>query len=352
MPTTRRVRAVSALLLLAGCAHTGAARVDPEVAPSLPSPRADVYTRAPGTPSDPLVAAAAAGLPWDEALSGVATAIAMAELGGDRVDGCRLRWMAAQAAYPYPVRGWLAATVGKGEIPATLLEHARAYAQKPVDIGLVRARIGEGDRWVLVVADRRGEVPAIAREAAVGETLTLGAGDWRVSDPLGEPREVADALVLDAPGEWLVQARAGGAALATFPVYVGETMPEVPPYACAAGDGAPDARAASAVAAVRDAYGYAPLARDPALDSVARARLRAWVGREPLPAARDQLRAAGFIGVPVAAGACRAATVEACLEGLWWSPDDRGALVGDLAEYGLAVDTREGDVRIVLVGAG
>lgn len=350
MPRTAAVFA--ALALSVGCARATGPRVDPESMPSLPSHRADLYTRAPGTPSDPLVAAVARGLPWDEALSGVGTAIALAEIGGERIDACRLRWMAVHAGWPHPVRGWLAATVAKGEVPERLLEEARSRASRGADIGLVRARVTDGDRWVLVVADRVGAVPAVPREVSTGTEIALGAGAWTVADPLGELRDVDGTLLADAPGEWLLQAWDGDRAIATFPVYVGEAPPELPPYACAVGTGDPEARAVAGLAAVRDAYGYAALSRDPALDSVARARLRDWSGGQELPPARDQLRAAGFIGVPVAAGACRAATVEACLEAMWWSPEDRGALVGDLADFGLAIETSGGEVRVVLVGAG
>ncbi len=355
MPATGLLRPLPALLaaLLAGCAHSGALRVDADVTPVLPSPRADLYTRAPGTPNDPLVAAVAGGLPWDEALSGVATAVAMADLAGESVDTCRLRWMAVQAAYPYPVRGWLAEDVAKGEVPERLLAQARAHAKGDVDIGLVRAREGETDHWVLVVGEHVLELPPIPRDVHLGAEVALGEGEWVVSDPLGEVRGAADGtLTADIPGEWLLAARSGGRTLAAFPLYVGEAPPEAPPLQCTPRKGDAATRVAEMIADLRDGYDFAALRRDAALDSVARARLRSYAADAPLPDAREQLRAAGFVGVPVAAAACRAATVEACVAAMWWSPEDRGALIGDLADYGLAVQEGEGEVRIVIVGAG
>lgn len=342
-----------ALAVLAGCAHTGAARIDPDLLPVLPSPRADLYTRAPGTPRDPLVASVADGLPWDEALSGVASAVALADLSGEKVDDCRLRWMAVLAGYPYPVRGWLAASTAKGEVPERLLEEARAYAARGrVDIGLVRAREDEIDRWVLVVGDHTAEIPAVPRELRLGEEVSLAGMSWVGSDPLGEVRALDGTLVADIPGEWLLAARAGGRTVASFPVYVGDKPPEMPPLQCDARAGAPEQRVSAMVADLRSRYQYAPLARDPALDSVARARLRALAAGGDVPDARAQLRAAGFVGVPVAAGECRAATVEACVSNMWWSPEDRGALVGDLADYGVAVEEGKDGVRVVILGAG
>ena len=347
------LRSVSTLLLLGGaCATTRPARVDPSVTPMLPSPRGDLYTRAPGMPNDPLVASVAGGLPWDETLSGVATAVALAHVAKEPVDACRVRWMAVLAGYPYPVRGWRTADAALGEVPEPLLAEARAQAARRVDVGLVRARDGEVDRWVLVVGERTADLPPIPREVPVGDTVTLGAGSWVVSDALGELRAAEGTFVADTPGEWLVAARAGATTLAAFPIYVGETSPKAPPLGCLAGTGDAASRADTALVGLRATYAFPAVARDPALDSVARARLRAYAAGETLPNARDQLRAAGVIGVPVAAGACRAATVEACLAAMWWSPEDRGALVGDVAEYGLALEESRGEVRMVVVGAG
>ncbi|MDP2316041.1 MAG: hypothetical protein Q8P41_24300 [Pseudomonadota bacterium] len=340
------------LLFLLACATTGTIRVAPDVLPVLPAPRADRYTRAPGTPRDPLVAAVADGLPWDETLSGVASAAALAELAGDHVDTCRLRWMAVLAGYPYPLIARATASAPPGEVPETLLAEARKQAGRAVDIGLVRARGREADRWFLVVGEHKLDLPPIPRDVALGETVTLGAGDWVVSDPLGELRKVDQSFQADTAGEWMVSARAGQSALATFPLYVDEVPPESPPVGCLVGTGDTFDRATASINGVRASYGYASLTRDPALDSVARVRLRGLVAGEPLPDARAQLKSAGFINVPVAAAECRAATVEACLASIWWSPEGRGALVGDLSDIGLAVESAEGDVRIVLLGAG
>ncbi len=339
-------------LLIFGCATTGALRVDPDVLPVLPSPRADQYTRVPGASRDPLVASVSDGLPWDEALSGVAGAVALAELEGETVDACRLRWMAILAGYPYPLLARASVSVPEGEVPATLVAEARKQAGARVDVGLVRARGRDTDRWVLVVGEHTAELPAIPREVARGEVVTLGAGDWSVSDPFGQLRPVAGSFVADAQGEWMLSARDGARTIATFPVYVDEEARALPPFACTAASGDPLAQATGIVRAVRAGYGFTDLTRDPALDSVARARLRALLAGGPVPDARAQLRAAGFIGVPVAAAACSGATVEACLSQIWWSPEGRGALVGDLADVGIAVESSGGDVHMVVLGAG
>jgi hypothetical protein len=345
------------LLLLVACATTGALRVDPDVTPVLPAPRADRYTRAPGIPRDPLVAAVSDGLPWDETLSGVATAAALAELAGETVDSCRLRWMAVLAGYPYPLLARASASVPQGEVPETLVAEARKQQGRAVDIGLVRARGRDVDRWVLVVGEHvgargGGELPPIPRDVGLEDEVLLGPGDWVVSDPLGALRPVVDRFVANVPGEWMVSARGAAGAIATFPIYVDERPPELAPIGCEIGTGDALTRATTAVNRVRAAYDYPAVARDPALDSVARVRLRGILAGEPLPDARAQLQSAGFIGVPVGAAECRGATVEACLGSIWWSPEGRAALIGDLADIGLAVDTAGGEVHMVVLGAG
>jgi len=268
------------------------------------------------------------------------------------VDPCRLRWMAVLAGYPYPLVARASASVPKGELPETLVASARKQAGARVDVGLVRARGRDTDRWVLLVGEHTTELPVIPREVARGDVVTLGPGEWAVSDPFGDLRAVDASFVADASGEWMVAARDGARTLASFPIYVDEAARPLPPLACRAGGGDPLSQASDIVRAVRAGYGYASLTRDPALDSVARARLRALLAGGPVPEARDQLRAAGFIGVPVAAASCVGATVEGCLSQIWWSPEGRGALVGDLADVGIAVESRDGDIHMVVLGGG
>lgn len=326
------------MLLLLSCAHDPAVRVPPEAMPVLPSPRGDVYTRVPARPTDPLVASQLTTGTWDEALAGAATAVALAQIAGHDVDGCEARWKAVLAGYPYPVTSWRWQAVARGAVGEEVVEAARS-APAGSDLGLVRAR-GADDRWVLLVGAPSGDLPRFPRELTIGDRVEPGGG-WRASDPDGNVRSGGGAILFDLAGEWIVSA--GGT---TFPVYVGEETPQAPPVECAARQGSLDARLQAGLDAARDHYDYDRLRRDEALDSVARALLRS-EGE-----ATNALRAAGYVDVPVAGGRCEAATVERCLSQLWWSVDGHGVIVGDLAEYGAAVESSTSGVRMVLVGAG
>ena len=320
--------------------------------PRLPAPVANVYTHVRATPGDALVAAAMAGAPWDEALAGAAAGVALDLAEDVPVDMYGLRWRAVLAAYPFPIVERATATAEIGKIPTELAAQARARAQAGADVGLVRARNGDKDLWVLLVGDRRGEVPRVAREYQVGDSVTLGEGAFAVSDPLGQVRPAAKVMSLDMQGEWLLQARDERGTLATMPVYVGMATPKEPPIQDDARGATPEDQARDLLGAVWSWYGRPTPTWDDTLNLVARVRLKALAAGETPEAVERQLRAAGFVGVPVAGAECRAASVAACLDGMWWSPERRAVLVGGFPEMGVAVGAQDGQVTIVLVGAG
>ncbi|MFZ5482440.1 MAG: hypothetical protein ACOZNI_37100 [Myxococcota bacterium] len=322
-----------------------------DVVPTLPSPRGEVYGNVPATPRDPKVAEAARGLPWDEVLSGAATALALEALAGEASDVREVRWRAIVAGYPWPVVGRAMAKARLGEIPTGLVEEARRTGGD--DVGLVRARGEDGDLWVLLVGRRRGPVPAVAREARIREVVALGPGAWVVSDADGDVRRPDGSVVLDEVGEWLFRLEASGVAVATFPVYVATATPETPPVralASPAGSWEEEARAIADAARAR--VGLGALGDEPGLDSVARARLRAVMEAGSAPPAEAQLRAAGYVGVPVAGAECRAPTVVDCLDAIWWDPFRRGVLVGAFDAMGVAAHEADGQVVLALVAAG
>lgn len=346
-------RTIAAAFLLTGCAAHRPPRVDPDVAPVLPAPRGDVYARGPASPRDPLVASIAAGLPWDEVLSGAAAGVALAVLAGDPADAPHVRWKAIVAGYPYPVVARSVARVAHGEVPAALVEEARSRTGRDVDLGLVRARGQRDDVWVLLVGERRADLAPFPRELRVGEAITPAPGvRWTVADPAGEAWDVDGAFVPDMVGEWLVRVRVDDVPVAVVPLYVGVDTPEAPPLARDGAGSTPEAQARALVNALRASADLSPLAQDPALDSVARARLRATLAGQPLPDARGQLAAAGYLDVPVAGAECRAATVAACLDQVWWSVERRAVFYGDLSDVGVAVEADAQGVQVVLLAAG
>ena len=74
------------------CAPKRVEQTTPKSMPILPSFKASVYTLAPSLPRDPLVRELLTGLPYDEALAGAASALALALGQGDAIDSTDVNW--------------------------------------------------------------------------------------------------------------------------------------------------------------------------------------------------------------------------------------------------------------------
>lgn len=337
------------LLLLLGCAKPTEATRPPVVRPRVPSLQAPIYVHVNSPPPDAFVAKVWGGK-LDEALSGAAAALGMKLNEGKALDPADLRWRAVLAGYPWPIREARTQRVGEDEVPQDLLAAAQAHPGE--DLGLVRTRGNEGDQWVLLVGGRRGDLPAFPREPDVGQTLAFPGATVTAVTPTGEARTSRESLKVDAPGEWLVTLADAQGPLTAFPLYVGRPTPQGPPFAGAAS--AEDAGDYDEELLLRldtlDAWYHRDAAeRDPALDAVARARLRTFAAGQPLPDAQKQLAAAGFFDGT--AGACRAATVADCLDAMWWSADGHAALGTPWKTLGFAVAPVQGGVVAVVAAA-
>ncbi len=309
----------------------------------------------PQAPADTLVARVMSGCEarWDEALSGAAAGVALAVLGGDAPDDVRVRWSAVRAGYPHAVIGRAVAASAQGAVPDAVRTALVAEGRAGRDVGLVRARGANEDVWVLLVAEPRIDVGVVPRDLTAGTRVPLTPGpSWRAARPGGGVVTLDGAFVPDAPGTWLLQATDAQGPLATLPVFVDVPTPELPPLRSVPAGASMEARVEGALDALR--VSEAPLTRDPSLASIARARLRALVeqgnGAASPPDVERQLVAAGFDDGGTA-GACRAPTLEACLQAMWWSPEDHGALDPSWPLVGTAASVEDGRVSVVVVTA-
>ena len=315
-------------------------------------------------PPDPVVRRAAAGLAWDEVLSGAAGGLALAAQQGEPVNAYQVRWKAVLAGWMHPVEGVAAPRVTFDEVPAGLLEQARSATKaakargQELRVGLARARSMAGDQWVLLLS-AAGDVGPVAREPEPGaEVELIGARFW-LSDPDGAVHPgVSGKYRFDQAGGWLVEARGGAGGpegqervIARFPLFVGERTPLVPPVGSDAEAVPGDVEASTEVlfGQIRAWHGVAGVRRDATLDSVARARLRSWSEGAALAPAAQALRAAGYVSGAVGGLACEGATVAACLDGAWWSLDDHALFAGGWRAAGFAAAPGGAGVRAVIV---
>ena len=312
-------------------------------APHLPAPVADLYVHHVATPVDPLVTTVLEGRPWEEVLSGAASALALTISTRGDVDLSAARWAAVRAGYPFPVLGLDVVHAPHEQRPTLTLPSSG-------DVGLVRARGPDDDIWVVLHGAGGPDLPAVPREARVGDHLALSGPSWRASLPSGEVRALGDGLVFDREGEWLLQAFDAEHVVATLPVYVGVATPEKPPFVGSLSGADPETAAFNAVAAVWAWYGRDPPTRDATMDSVARVRLRALAAGGTAESPTLLLRHAGF--VEGASGAdCRAQSLRDCLETMWWSPDQRAVFAAGYSSVGVATSNDGQGVRVVLLAA-
>lgn len=338
------------ILALLACAPK-VTKVAPDVLPVMPSPVAPSYAHVVAIPRDPLVASVMAGSPWEASLAGGATGVALAIIAKEPVGPRLVAWKAALAGYPWPVDIAEQARTKPGEPPDTLAKRARELAaESGRDVGLVRARDGQEDLWVLLAARRGGVLPEVPRTLHLGDALARWGQDAVVYPPSNRGARPLPA-VLDEAGEWMVEVRADGAVIARFPLHVGVDAPQVPPIGDRPGVGELTVQGEQVLDGLRARYHQDPIVEDSMLDSVARALLRR--ARDgslgDIPGA---MQAAGFVGMPVAGATCEARDVAACLDRVWWSGADRSVLVGGYAHVAIAAEPTPDGVRLVVLGAG
>jgi hypothetical protein len=352
---------LTALILLSCAARVGTtdAAVEPVSAtgPVLPSPVADLYATGSSSPRDTAVAAMAAGLPWDEALSGAAGALAMMPTSAAPTLA-QARFAAATAGYPYEVRSLTIGKVLVNTEPAGLLEELRRQLQPGEDLGLARARLGEQERWVALFGARRGSVDPFPRTLVNGEELVLkGTGDRAyVVSPRGDIIDLAmpATVALTTDGEWWVEVWSGSSRVVGVPVMVGRAAFTAPYFdgTMAKLEGPQDAEddALDLVDTVRQSFGLLPLQDDGTLAQLARLPVDdVAMGRFDRATAETRLQGAGFVGGSSAAVACTGDTVGACVDTLMRSGQDRAALLNPgMRLAGAAAQVSTSGVAIVM----
>ncbi len=349
------------LALFTGCPGktpvTDGGSVDPGAAPKLPAPDSSVYSLGESQPNDPLVAAVVGEeLPWVESLSGAATALVIEGEAPYDLDGAR--WAAVRAGYPHPLRTLLMGDVTPGAFPDDLPGALAAQLRPGDHLGLVRARIGEQDRWLAIIG-RPEAMPGLVLDKELDEGARLdltGLGAWRLVSPTGVLREgsASASPPLDEVGEWWLELVDGGETLVAVPLYVGMGTPKVPllevPGAPATDEADAEELAIQALSEVREAFDLALPVADPTLHTLTRKPLAALSdGTWERDAGEARLRAAGFVD---GAGqvVCEAATVSSCLLMAMGEGQQRARLLSpELKLAGVGATLLEGGgVRLVV----
>ena len=330
-------------------------------APILPSPDGKLYATGQSDPRDPLVAqVVSGGLPWQESLSGAATALALEQPFAPELSSAK--WAAVRAGYPHPIRTMLVASVTQDDVPDALISELQRAVSAGDDIGLVRARAGGSDRWVALLGRPSVHLSPFPRELALGEALVLESdGDltYRLLSPsniLSTGRLPAEPRLSES-GEWWLELRRREQPVLSIPLHVDMQTPPAPILTL---PGAESARPSDAVALayellseIRGAFEVAGLATDPTLETLASYPLQqALEGTWEQEAGESRLRGAGFVGGPVGQLTCTGRTVAVCLDTLLWSLDDRAVLLDPgLRVVGAAAQVSTEGITMVLNAA-
>ena len=327
--------------------------------PILPAPEAAMYAHGPSAPKDAMVAVAAHGLAWDEALSGAAGAIAVT---GEEPTMPVVRWAAIRAGYPYPVLTAVAGRSDRDVAPQEMLDRISELLGPQDDLGLARARVASSDVWVALVGRAPSRLVPFPREVAVGDAVVLApegtprALEWALVSPRGELRTgtLPAEVVLDHMGEWWLEvASPNGHVVASVPLYAGMTTPPRPVVLEDAGVSGPTEASAvllDDVNRVRQAFHLSAVALDSTLTTLADWPLEqvvggTWVREE----GEKRLLAAGFVGGPVAQLACTEASVIDCVDGWLRKPRDRARVLDPgFRVGGVAVQVRTDGITAVL----
>lgn len=329
-------------------------------APILPAPDGEFYATGSSEPRDPLIAqAVSVGLPWQESLSGAATALALEQPFAPELSNAR--WAAVRSGYPHPVRSLLVGTARQDNTPDILLTELQRLLVSGDQIGLVRARSGGSDRWVALIGRPRVTIGAFHRELPLGASLSLetDAEAWRLLSPssvvTSGPMSVEP--ILSEPGEWWLELTRRGSTVLSVPLHVDMDTPPAP-ILTLPGEPTPSPTEAVALAyelvnSIRDAFDLTHLQTDPTLETLAGYPLElSLAGTWDQERGEARLRAAGFVGGPVGQLTCEGRTVAVCIDSLMWSIDERSVLLNPgLRLAGAQAQVTTGGISMVLNAA-
>lgn len=350
-------------ILLAVLASTAPLATPSAAEPTLSwaeSTRSPLPAPAPDARDAPLLALCPAG---DAALHAVAARLAARALPSRDMESIAYALRVAGEPHVWP-RAWTLS--GKGLDRNTAATRMRAWLASFGDAGRRRCGVasatdGDGTNvYAAVAVDAQADLARVPMRVHAGAWVSIDAtilvpataAKVVVLGPTGAPRTVPTSFdggrvrarfAADREGTWLAQVLLDGATgprpvLETF-VFADVAPPASQPIAAApgerAGDGVTDAADALArmVTVAREAEGLAPLARDEALDRVARAHAERMMAAQKVGHdvgdgdPRRRIEEAGIVARESGENVAHAATVALAHRALWASPSHRGNLL-------------------------
>ena len=324
-------------LTMLACGPKFAPPAAQESTPVLPAPEASVYTLAPAPPADFLVAKVANGLPFDDALAGAASGLAIQLNQNQGFDSADLSWACIRAGWPYPLSDMRSLTVGKDAHPDGLLADVELAPTSRV--GLVRARSANSDTWVFLQSEVLISAQAFGKAHALNALFSNPFSQTKdlkthLLSPTGQLYALDKDQVLDETGEWLLESHQNGQLVLRAALFVDMKAPQkalVPYQPDLPAEENLTVLAAEILSDMHRLYlgKEKGLRRESSLDTSARMALKAWEEKKELTAAHVRFEKLGYVREPRGEVLCTGATVRACLDNLYWSIPLRKELLSE-----------------------
>jgi hypothetical protein len=333
------------------------ALTETEQAPILPAIDADIYSTAPTTPRDHKVATAAAGLEWDESLSGAAANLAIDLSSNMPIDAASVRWAGLKAGWPYPVTYAAMELVDhQSDCPTSLLESIPAHTH----VGIARARGASADAWVVLATNVQRVALPFSNVQALNSEFRLPYENSeglsiRAYGSIGE-LQTGSSIRFDHEGEWVLEVidEAQQTLILRAAIYVEGESPDYAPIEPAPADmDNTEAEILSMINEVRGHFVDGNLISEPLLSSTARSSLQEWIENGAPSPSHEYLGAITLTGNPPEALICVGETPRACVDQIYWSAQNRGALLNaNQAGAGIASEVIDGVIHAVIHLAG
>ena len=365
MKKTAVFAATALFLLTQGCSrHTppegqteAITPADSGQTPILPAIDADVYSVSPTEPRDVLVVAAASGLEWDESLSGAAANLAIDLSSNTPIDAASVRWAGLKSGWPYPITyAGMELVAHQTNCPPSLLENIPSHSH----VGIARARGAAADAWVVLSTDVQRVAEPFSNSQELNTVFGLPFSNseglsFRAFGATGEMQS-GSSVTFDHEGEWVIEVIDDNlqSLLLRAAIYVdGESPDYAPIEAVSAVFEDIDGEILSMVNEVRAHFVDGYLNNEPLLTSTARRSLQAWMEEGTPSPPHDELGTVTLTGTPTTSVICVGETPRACIDQIYWSAQQRGALLNaNLSGAGVASQIVDGRIHAVIHLAG
>jgi len=302
-----------------------------------------------------MVANAANGVEWDEALSGAAANLAIDLSSGTPIDSASVRWAGLKAGWPYPISHvGMELVAHQSECPRSLLESIPAHTH----VGIARARGATADAWVILSSTNETLASPFSKQQPINSVFEIPYSNpegliLRGYGATGDLQSGTN-ITFDHEGEWVVEVYSQQALILRAAIYVdGESPDYAPIEAVEPNLDNIDDEILMMINEVRGHFVDGNVRAEPILTSTSQRSLNGWINEGAPAQSIEGLGSITLTGAPPAELFCIGATPRSCVDQIYWSATHRGPLLN--ANYtgaGVSSEVIDGTIHAVIHLAG